>query len=211
MKLENIIFEKIDRVGLIRLNRPNQLNALCDQLIDELNLVLDNLESDDNISVAILTGSEKVFAAGADVNKSSDDGETPLEVACRAGHVEIVETLIAAGASVEVGTPLNHASFRGHLDVIKVLLKVMPDGSFDKPDKNDLTPVAYAAMQGHLKVVQHYTEMFCSIDQIVLGLAKRSDNPKVVTYLKQAQVEREQIAQRIHIASMERTRRRLGY
>ncbi len=71
-KLENIIFEKIDKIGLIKLNRNKYLNALCDNLINELNQTLDLIETDDNISVAILTGSEKAFAAGADINEMSN-------------------------------------------------------------------------------------------------------------------------------------------
>ena len=68
-KLQNIIFEKIEKVGFIKLNRPKYLNALCDDLIRELNEILDNIENDDSISVAVLTGSEKAFAAGADISE----------------------------------------------------------------------------------------------------------------------------------------------
>ena len=68
-KLENIIFEKIEKVGIITLNRPKYLNALCDDLISELNETLDNIENDNSISVVALTGSEKAFAAGADISE----------------------------------------------------------------------------------------------------------------------------------------------
>ena len=71
-KLENIIFEKNQKVGLIKLNRPKHLNALCDALIKELNYTLDYIENDDNISVVVLTGSEKAFAAGADISEMSN-------------------------------------------------------------------------------------------------------------------------------------------
>ena len=69
MKYENITFEKINKVGLIKLNRPKFLNALCDDLIKELNQALDLIEKDDSLSVVILTGSEKAFAAGADIKE----------------------------------------------------------------------------------------------------------------------------------------------
>ena len=72
MKYENITFEKINKVGLIKLNRPKFLNALCDDLIKELNQALDLIEKDDSLSVVILTGSEKVFAAGADISEMND-------------------------------------------------------------------------------------------------------------------------------------------
>ena len=71
-KLENIIFEKNQKVGLIKLNRPKHLNALCDSLIKELNDTLDDVEIDDNISVVVLTGSEKAFAAGADISEMNN-------------------------------------------------------------------------------------------------------------------------------------------
>ena len=56
-----------DKVGIITLNRPKQLNALNDQLMDELGAALKAFDADDNIGCIILTGSEKAFAAGADI------------------------------------------------------------------------------------------------------------------------------------------------
>lgn len=70
--LENITFEKTGKIGLIRLNRPESLNALCDNLIKELNQTLDIIEQDDQIIVVVLTGSEKAFAAGADISEMSN-------------------------------------------------------------------------------------------------------------------------------------------
>ena len=55
------------QVGLITLNRPKQLNALNDQLMDELASALKAFELDENIGCMIITGSEKAFAAGADI------------------------------------------------------------------------------------------------------------------------------------------------
>ena len=55
------------QVGLIRLNRPKQLNALNDQLMDELGTALHAFDADEAIGCIILTGSEKAFAAGADI------------------------------------------------------------------------------------------------------------------------------------------------
>ncbi len=55
------------RVGLIRLNRPRQLNALNDQLMDELGAALAAFDADEGIGCIVLTGSEKAFAAGADI------------------------------------------------------------------------------------------------------------------------------------------------
>ena len=67
MSYELIIAEKKNRVGLITLNRPQQLNALCDQLVDELGAALGDFEADEGIGCIVITGSEKAFAAGADI------------------------------------------------------------------------------------------------------------------------------------------------
>jgi len=56
-----------DQVGIITLNRPKQLNALNDQLMDELGAALKALDADETIGCIIITGNEKAFAAGADI------------------------------------------------------------------------------------------------------------------------------------------------
>ena len=56
-----------DKVGIITLNRPKQLNALNDQLMDELGAALKAFDADEKIGCIVLTGSEKAFAAGADI------------------------------------------------------------------------------------------------------------------------------------------------
>lgn len=67
MLYENILVETHGKVGLIRLNRPKALNALNDQLMDELGDALLKFDADENIGCMIITGSEKAFAAGADI------------------------------------------------------------------------------------------------------------------------------------------------
>ena len=67
MSYENIIVETRGKVGLITLNRPKALNALNDSLIDELGAALGGFEADENIGCMVITGSEKAFAAGADI------------------------------------------------------------------------------------------------------------------------------------------------
>ncbi|MCW2284268.1 enoyl-CoA hydratase [Rhodoblastus acidophilus] len=69
MHFENIIVEVHDAVGLIRLNRPKALNALNTALIHELNVALETFSDDPQIGALVLTGSEKVFAAGADIKE----------------------------------------------------------------------------------------------------------------------------------------------
>ena len=67
MTYENIIVETRGKTGLIQLHRPQQMNALNDALMDELGAALDEFETNDKIGAVVITGSEKVFAAGADI------------------------------------------------------------------------------------------------------------------------------------------------
>jgi enoyl-CoA hydratase len=69
---EMIQAETHGAVGLIRLNRPQALNALCDQLIAELAQQLRAFDADPAIGAIVLTGSEKAFAAGADIKEMAD-------------------------------------------------------------------------------------------------------------------------------------------
>jgi enoyl-CoA hydratase len=71
MAYENILVETRGAVGLIRLNRPKALNALCDALVTELGQAIDIFEEDDGIGAIVLTGSERAFAAGADIKEMS--------------------------------------------------------------------------------------------------------------------------------------------
>jgi enoyl-CoA hydratase len=72
MAFENIIVETKDRVGVIRLNRPNAMNALNRALIAELTQAIDAFEKDDGVGCLLITGSEKAFAAGADIKEMAD-------------------------------------------------------------------------------------------------------------------------------------------
>ena len=67
MNYENILVETHGKVGLIRLNRPKALNALNDQLMDELGHALLGFDANEEIGCIVVTGSEKAFASGADI------------------------------------------------------------------------------------------------------------------------------------------------
>ena len=67
MSYQNIIVETRGKVGLITLDRPKAMNALNDRLIDEISAALDGFEADPNIGCMVITGSDKAFAAGADI------------------------------------------------------------------------------------------------------------------------------------------------
>jgi enoyl-CoA hydratase len=72
MSTETIIVETKGRVGIIRLNRPQVLNALNKALVAELNAAVAAFDADANIGCILVTGSEKAFAAGADIKEMAD-------------------------------------------------------------------------------------------------------------------------------------------
>lgn len=67
MTYQSIVAETRDKVGFIQLNRPKALNALNDQLMDELGAALLAFDADEQVGAIVVTGSEKAFAAGADI------------------------------------------------------------------------------------------------------------------------------------------------
>jgi enoyl-CoA hydratase len=72
MTYENIIVETKGRVGVIRLNRPNALNALNRALIADLTQAIDAFEKNDAVGCILITGNDKAFAAGADIKEMAD-------------------------------------------------------------------------------------------------------------------------------------------
>ena len=104
---EMIQVETHDRVGLIRLHRPKALNALCDQLMDELGTQLRQFDADPAIGAIVITGSERAFAAGADIKEMKDrtspgtlvqDFIAPWEIV-----LEVAKPVIAAVAGFALG------------------------------------------------------------------------------------------------------------
>jgi enoyl-CoA hydratase len=69
MAYETIIVEVEDHVGLVRLNRPEALNALNDQLLTELAQAVEELDASNRVRALVITGSDKAFAAGADIKE----------------------------------------------------------------------------------------------------------------------------------------------
>jgi len=72
MTYQNIVVETKGRVGIMRLNRPQALNALNKALIDELSRAVEDFDADDKIGCMLVTGNEKAFAAGADIKEMAD-------------------------------------------------------------------------------------------------------------------------------------------
>lgn len=79
MSSQKLILTEIqDRVALLRINRPKALNALNSELMIELMDTLDRLDADDAIGAIVLTGDERAFAAGADINEMAEASSTEM-------------------------------------------------------------------------------------------------------------------------------------
>ncbi|HSM19914.1 MAG TPA: enoyl-CoA hydratase-related protein, partial [Hyphomicrobiales bacterium] len=107
MAFETILVETRGKVGLITLSRPNAMNAINGALIAELTEAIDTFEADPRIGCMVLTGSEKAFAAGADIKEMQsksyaeaylEDFVTPWERVSR-----VRKPIIAAVAGYALG------------------------------------------------------------------------------------------------------------
>lgn len=107
MPYEMILTETRGRVGLITLNRPKALNALNNQLLSEMMDALDAFDKDDNIGAMVITGSEKVFAAGADIkemaDKSAQEMKESEQVAVFDRMLSVEKPIIAAVSGWALG------------------------------------------------------------------------------------------------------------
>ncbi len=107
MTFQNILVETRGRVGIIRLNRPQAMNALNRALIGELTRAIDAFEADEAIGCLLITGSEKAFAAGADIKEMADKtfaeayGEDFAGNWDRAAHIR--KPIVAAVAGFALG------------------------------------------------------------------------------------------------------------
>ena len=86
MSYANIVVEKKESIGIIKINRPNNLNALNKDTIIELTKAVEELEKDKNIKVAILTGEGKAFIAGADIKQMKDMNPSEAKKFAEMGH-----------------------------------------------------------------------------------------------------------------------------
>ncbi len=107
MSYEYILVEREGSVAIVTLNRPQQLNALSYGLVKELALALESLDQDEAIRAIILTGGEKVFAAGADIKEMVDatpfDERVQGRLAFRDRINRISKPLIAAVSGYALG------------------------------------------------------------------------------------------------------------
>lgn len=100
-------------IAIVKLNRPKSLNALSHELIEELCLKLQDLDKDPETRVIIITGNEKAFAAGADLNELADSSAVELLFHQRAQHVKALNQMktptIAAVSGLALGGGLELA------------------------------------------------------------------------------------------------------
>jgi enoyl-CoA hydratase len=107
MDFANVIVEKDDPIAIVTLNRPQQLNALSYDLVKDLSLAMQELDHDDQVRVMIVTGGEKVFAAGADIKEMADQGPFDARIQERLAYRDrinhITKPVIAAVSGFALG------------------------------------------------------------------------------------------------------------
>ena len=109
MKQESVIYEKKEKVAFIKLNRPDQRNAINTAIVNELKRIWADFESDPEMRVAILTASGRAFCAGMDMK---DLRVEPLLTSCIQNYgIEVTKPVIGAinGWAVGVGFPEPHS------------------------------------------------------------------------------------------------------
>src|SRR3712207_6472805 len=142
MSYANLLLDRDGAVALIKINRPKQLNALSQVVLDELAAAFDQLAGDDGVRAVILTGGgERAFAAGADINELAQIG-SPAEgrrVAMRAHELhrkmaQLPKPIIAAingfalggGLELALACDIRLASETAQLGLPEVTLGIMP-------------------------------------------------------------------------------------
>jgi enoyl-CoA hydratase len=88
-----VVVEREDAIAVVRLNRPDRLNALSEELMEELVGVLGELDRDEAIRCIVLAGSERAFAAGADIGEMADAGAIEMYYARRVERWDAIRKL----------------------------------------------------------------------------------------------------------------------
>lgn len=95
MEFKNLIIEKQDAIGIIKINRPESLNALNIETLEEIRDAVTSLNNEEDIKVLIFTGEGKAFIAGADIKQMKDMNENDAREFCNMGQkiFDIIEHL----------------------------------------------------------------------------------------------------------------------
>ncbi|WP_404984686.1 enoyl-CoA hydratase-related protein [Chryseobacterium sp. M5] len=142
MTYENILLKKEEKTAVITINRPESLNALNAQTIKEISAALDQLQSDNEVRVIILTGSgEKSFVAGADIKEFSNFNQEKAEELARNGQnflFDKIENLskpviaavngfaLGGGLELAMACHIRYASENAKLGLPEVTLGLIP-------------------------------------------------------------------------------------
>ncbi len=140
MEFKNIIVEIKDSVGLIKMNRPEAMNALNSQTLGELKEAVSQLKDDDSVRVIVITGEGKAFVAGADIAEMKDMTGEQAEEFSRTGQkvfnkiAKIKKPVIAAvngfalggGCELAMACDIRIASEKAKLGQPEVNLGVIP-------------------------------------------------------------------------------------
>lgn len=95
MEFKNLVIEKRDTIGIIKLNRPESLNALNIETLGEIRDAVTSLNNDDEVKILIFTGEGKAFIAGADIKQMKDMNEEEAREFCSLGQkiFDLIENL----------------------------------------------------------------------------------------------------------------------
>jgi enoyl-CoA hydratase len=140
MKFKNIVLEIKDNVGVVKMNRPDAMNALNGQTLSELKEAISQLKDDDAVRVIIITGEGKAFVAGADIAEMKDMTAEQAEEFSRTGQkvfsriAKIKKPVIAAvngfalggGCELAMACDIRVASEKAKLGQPEVNLGVIP-------------------------------------------------------------------------------------
>lgn len=142
MAYETIVVEREGAVGIVRINRPDKLNAMNTKVKEEITSALADFERDDAVHVAVITGTgDKAFVAGADINEFA--GKTPIDQWAAYGHTSLYNVVerfpkpifamingycLGGGCELAMACDIRIASDRAQLGQPEVNIGIIPGG-----------------------------------------------------------------------------------
>ena len=142
MSLENVIIEKENKIATLTINRPQSLNALNKQTIQELSEAFESLKTDKEVRAIVLTGSgEKSFVAGADIKEFSDFNQEKAEELAKSGQDSLFNKIenmnkpviaaingfaLGGGLELAMSCHIRYASDNAKLGLPEVTLGLIP-------------------------------------------------------------------------------------